>query len=170
MSSQTIQATGETVPVPMSTLEVTILGALGGVTVSIATYPAGSGYGELFLNLNFGEWIGFLLRVIGGGLIGGLWGYLHRPEHDRRRAFQLGLVAPAAIASLVYANSGDKIMKADVTPPPAAIQSGSSSSLPQFSLVGKAHAGELSDLLVVLTPKSGPSDFTKRVLQGFVGK
>lgn len=170
MSLQRTQATGGSVPVPMSTLETTILGALGGVTVSIATYPAGSGYGDLFLNLNLGEWIGFLLRVFGGGLVGGLWGYLHRPEHDRRRAFQLGLVAPAAIASLVYANSGDKITKAEVTSPPATTQSGSGSSLPQFSLVGKAHAGELSDLVVILTPKSGPGDFTKRVLQGFVGK
>jgi hypothetical protein len=89
--------------------ERTALGALGGLIVGIATYPVGDGqgYAELFIHGDMAVVLGFLLRVLGTATLGAIWSYVHKPEHDPRRAFQLGIVAPAALAGVLYANAGD---------------------------------------------------------------
>jgi hypothetical protein len=93
---------------PLSTGKSVTLAAIGATLVGLATYPVGGrGYVDLFVQPDLAEWIGFALRATGSAALGALWGYLHRPETNPMRALQLGMVAPAAIAGMIYANSGD---------------------------------------------------------------
>jgi len=107
MTDATVSDSGA--PKPLSSRERIVLGALGGIVVSVFTYPAiQQGYADLIRDGDIVQWIGFLARPVGFGVLGGIWGYVHRPETDPRRAFQLGLVAPAMIAGFIYANQGSE--------------------------------------------------------------
>lgn len=50
----------------------------------------------------------FIASLIGTVVIGGMWAYLHKPLHTPRAAFDLGIVAPAAIGALIaFSDPGD---------------------------------------------------------------
>jgi len=91
----------------LSTAQCMTLGAIGAAVVAVATYPlsgASSGYTWLLAEASTIERLGFGLRLVAFCGLGAFWGYLHRPEHDLKRAFQIGLAAPAAIMGMIYAN------------------------------------------------------------------
>jgi hypothetical protein len=91
----------------LSTIQCTLLGAVGASVVAVATYPlsgSDSGYTWLLVDASTVERVGFGLRLLAFAGFGAFWGYLHRPEHDLKRAFQIGIAAPAAIMGMVYAN------------------------------------------------------------------
>ena len=75
-------------PTPLSSKERIVLGALGAAVVGVATYPiASDGYSDLFLEADVAMWLAFVLRVAGATFVGTIWGFVHRPEFDPRRAF-----------------------------------------------------------------------------------
>ena len=82
-------------PANLKPVEVAILGALGGVVAAIVAFPNDLWFSDI--------------RVIYSSafcaVLGGIWSYVQIPEHSRIRAFQLGIVAPAAISALAYANT-----------------------------------------------------------------
>jgi hypothetical protein len=111
----------------LTTLQCVLLGAAGASVVAVATYPLGgttSGYAWLLVDATLIERAGFALRLIAFAGFGAFWGYLHRPEHDLKRAFQIGIAAPAAILGMVYANDvGDTPAATDVAMAPYRIAS-----------------------------------------------
>jgi hypothetical protein len=150
-------------------MEIVGLGAAGGLVVGVATYPAvENGYIDLIVRPDIGEWVGFLIRVVVTSAIGAFWGYLHRPDHDRKRVFQLGLVAPAAVASLVYANMGSSSPTTN-KPESASVTIGEKQHAGRLSVIGSAHAGDLSDI-IVLVPVSGPRPLVDRIIKGVFGR
>lgn len=146
------------------------LGAIGGVVVAAATYPFGDrGYVDLLIQLDWLEISSFTLRLLICSLAGGFWGYLHDAEHSPIRAFQIGIVAPATIAGMVYANdigTGSAMGKQE------ALSSATVSVLATLprSPIGTAQAG--GSLLIQQTPPppEPPSDTVTRVLKGLLGK
>ena len=150
--------------------EIVGLGAAGGVVVGIATYPAvEKGYVDLIVRPDIAEWVGFLIRVAVTGALGAFWGYLHRPDHDRKRVFQLGLVAPAAVASLVYANMGASSSSTPSNPENSSMTIGEKQHASGFNVIGSAHAGGLSDIIITV-PIAGPRPFVDRIIKGVFGR
>ena len=161
------------VPETLSSRERIVLGALGGIVVSVFTYPAlQQGYADLIRQGDIVQWIGFLARPVGFGVLGGIWGYVHRPETDPRRAFQLGLVAPAMIAGFIYANQSEASTTTAAAPQPAPASDvqpvqGSTAGFPAVTVqtaqaIGPAAAPRPSE------PRK-PS-IVDRLLKGFLGK
>lgn len=110
----------------LSTLQCTLLGAVGASVVAVATYPLSgtdSGYTWLLVDATMVERVGFGLRLLAFAGFGGFWGYLHRPEYDLKRAFQVGIAAPAAIMGMVYANDVGSDPTTDVAQRPVLLAS-----------------------------------------------
>ena len=111
----------------LSTLQCMLLGAAGAAIVAVATYPLSgnsSGYTWLLVDATVVERAGFALRLVAFSGFGAFWGYLHRPEHDLKRAFQVGIAAPAAIMGMVYANDvGNAAPETDVAMVPYQVAS-----------------------------------------------
>jgi hypothetical protein len=138
----------------MSGRERIILGAIGGAVVCFATYPIGDkGYASFITEPDIVVFIGFVLRLIGCLFLGGLWAYLHGSETDRMRVFQLGLVAPAMLAGMVYANKSATIDKL--------IEGSQLLDLPSIAFISEAQAA----------PKKGKGkrSLIVRIIRGAVG-
>ena len=157
----------------LSSRERIVLGALGGIVVSVFTYPAvRNGYMDLFREGDIFTWIGFMARPVGFGVLGGIWGYVHRPETDPRRAFQLGLVAPAMIAGFIYANQGEDTKPAAPaaeTAPVTDVQpvEGNVTVLPAVSVRTAQATGPVAQPRPRPSPKPSIVD---RLIKGFIGK
>jgi len=153
----------------LSTRERLVLGAVGGLIVGAATYPAvASGYVDLFLRPDAAEWTGFGIRIVVAAALGGLWSYIHRPEHSPQRALQLGIVAPAAIAGLIYANDPAGAANSATTAP-APRAEGEILPAPGFSVIGSAHAAGPLDVPVVV-PTADPRPVVDRIVKGLFGR
>lgn len=163
-------------PRSLGTCEMLVLSGIGGAAIAVASYPELiKGDVDFFMKADGVIWLGVGLRIFGGGFLGAFWGYLNRPETSPIRAFQLGLIAPAAIASLVYSNDlgVDDKTAAQQSRAPAAVEEsavrpgGLSGS---FSLIGTAHAGALGDTLPLDPPTSPQEGFIDRLVKGILGK
>ena len=88
----------------MKDAERIFIGSTGAGLLHIASYPATTGYFEFILNPDIAVFLGYFARLIAAMAIGGFWAYLHKEEHNRMKVFQLGVVAPAMIAVILYAN------------------------------------------------------------------
>ena len=145
-------------PTPLSSKERIVLGALGAAVVGVATYPiAFDGYSDLFLEADVAMWLGFVLRVAGATFVGAIWGFVHRPEFDPQRAFQIGMVAPATIFGMIYANPGA---------PPA-------QDAAQIEPAVESSVADPSTLLVLASTGEGPRPtriFTERLVRGLFGR
>ena len=153
---------------PLSKRECVMLAAIGGLAISAATYPTmQGGYTDLLLRADPAEWTGFVLRILLGVALGGFWGYLQRPEHDRLRAFQVGLVAPATLAGMIYANG----------------EVADSQEAAEAAMRGAVHATSAAPLVLVggrdgapglwgqnNPPAPKPEPFIDRLLKGALGK
>jgi len=152
----------------LSTRETIGLSAIGGAIAGIATYPAiDKGYIDLFLRPDTAEWLGFLIRAVGFSGLGAFWGYLHRPDHDRKRVFQLGLLAPAAVVSLIYANFGTGSSPGGNVEPTAWMQD-AGKAVAGLGLIGSAHAEGFPDIPITF-PTAGPT-FVERMIKGAFGR
>jgi len=152
----------------LKTHERVLLGMLGAVIVAVATYPlAEKGYADLVLKPDFAELLGFLIRLIGMAAIGAIWGYIHRPETDPRRALQLGMVAPAAVAGMIYANldrTTDQGLP-ETTAKAAELRIDGTA----LSLIGSARAADGIIDIPIYVPPLSPT-FIDRVVKGVFGK
>ncbi len=160
----------------LTTLHVMILSGIGGAAISLGSFPdLLKGNVEFFATAGSVELFGFAIRIIGGTFLGAFWGYLHCPESKPIKAFQLGLIAPAAIASLVFTNMDAAADRAGRTQTSAIEQSivlGAHQVDAQpglFSLVGSARAGVLADTIVT-QPRSPSEGFLDRLIKGITGK
>ncbi|AXS42108.1 hypothetical protein [Breoghania sp. L-A4] len=160
----------------MTTLQVMILSGIGGAAISLGSFPdLLKGDVAFFVAADSVQLLGFAIRIIGGALLGAFWGYLHCPESKPIKAFQLGLIAPAAIASMVFSNIDATDGKTTQPAPPAIEESAVHGDLRLdarpglFSLIGSAHADGLSDT-VILRPDSPQDSFLDRLIKGIVGK
>ena len=91
-------------PRSLATREVVLLGMSGGFVGAVIGYPTDN----VFFDPDTADLIRLFCTLVFGVLVGGLWSYIHIPEHNRLRAFQFGLIAPAVIASLIYAHTPDQ--------------------------------------------------------------
>ena len=80
----------------LKVVEVVALGALGGIVANLTAFPINSLPSEIAQ---------LCYSTLFCAFIGGIWTYVQIPEYSRIRAFQLGIVAPAVIVSLTYANT-----------------------------------------------------------------
>jgi hypothetical protein len=157
----------------LSTWKVLMLSGIGGAVFTVGSYPELlKGDVQFIIEADAAVWIGIFIRLLGGCFLGAFWGYLNSPETKPMRAFQIGLIAPAAIAGMVYANIGDQT--GDTSSPSEAVgqslpqQSDAGSSL--FPFISTANAAGFADGIVA-QPTSGPNDsFIKRVVKGIVGR
>ena len=105
-----------------------LVGGAGGVTPligglalldaqAIATYLQGLSNpgGSALLLL-----IGYIIKGIFMFGVGAFWAYLHRSEKSTLKLYQLGIVAPAVISGLIYANEAKNTRNAAGTAIPAA--------------------------------------------------
>lgn len=159
---------------PLSTWEVLLLSGIGGAVFTVGSYPELlKGDIEFFVQADSAIWLGVVIRMLGGCFLGAFWGYLNQPETKPIRAFQIGLIAPAAIAGMVYANIGNSsegennAARAPATIENGGLQRGTMPGL--FSFVSTAHADGLSDTIVI-QPSSPVGTFIDRVVRGIVGK
>jgi len=140
----------------LSHLERIILGGIAGAIVGATSFPIESGYGDVFTTFDAGIVSGFGARLVFFGVLGAVWAYVHDDETNRRKVFELGLVAPAMIAGLVVANA-----------PPAANIAKALSNIDGFEIVSTAFAQNAP-----ATPVEPPiqQGFTERFIKGLVGK
>lgn len=151
----------------MSTRERVFLGSMGALVLALGTYPfVEKGYTDLILEPDPAEWIGFLLRIGALTALGAIWGYIHRPESDAKRAFQLGMVAPATIAGMIYANDPARITSDQALTGPT---SHTAAALPDLSIIGQAHASDGITIVPLPRPAIGPT-FIRRVVKGVFGR
>lgn len=59
--------------------------------------------------------VGYLLRTCGLFLLGGIWAYLHQRETSPAKVFQLEMLAPAVLTSLINAGNASKTLQASLT-------------------------------------------------------
>lgn len=110
----------------MSPMKKFLLGGVGGlapVLVSIAVADSGTiaaALQSIDLGHNAYLVLGYAVRVIVLFVVGGVWAYMHRTETDPGKIFQLGLVAPAMISSVISAAQVPR--DHNVTAPIAAIE------------------------------------------------
>lgn len=89
----------------MNTRQRILMGALGGITpylvtlLSIDFKTTVAGYEAL-------DWIGLCLRCVILIFLGALVAYLHKTESEPFKLFQLGLAAPALLATFINGNAG----------------------------------------------------------------
>lgn len=131
-----------------------ILGFLAGAIAVGMTYPLATGYIETFQSLDLAVILGFVVRILVGGVVGGVWAYIHDRVESRRVCFELGLVAPAVVSGIITANA----------------------SAPD----GAKHADLLNGLVVAPAyaqqtpppppPSNPPDSFVDRFIKGLVGK
>ena len=149
----------------ISVVERIALGCIGGTAVALGSYPFEGGYGEVLSSMDLGRMGGYALRLIGFACVGGFWAYLHDDETNKKRVFELGIVAPAVIVGLIYANK-----------PPKPLQNALEAAEPtrslvrlngiSFGLIGSAQAQSTDKP----EPVSQPSDsLGRRLLEGFLG-
>ncbi len=147
-----------------------LLGVLGAAIVAIATYPVSEkGYADLIIKRDYFEWLGFALRLAGMSALGAVWGFIHRPESDPKRALQLGMVAPAAIAGMIYANL-DSTTATGKTDPNEKVTELLIQESP-IALVGTAHAANwITDIPISIPPITSGPGIMERIVKGFFGK
>lgn len=152
-----------------------ILSGIGGAAISLGSVPElVKGDVQLFLEADSVVWLGIAIRIVGGTLLGAFWGYLHCPESKPIKAFQIGLIAPAAIAGLVFTHI-DK-SSGDTGGPSTAVEEGIingdlrlDAQPGLLSFVSTAHAAGLSDTIVI-QPRSPSGTFLDRLVKGIIGK
>lgn len=108
-----------------------ILGAIGGITPYIATLLT-IDLASVVHSYQLFDWIGLCLRCAVLIFLGSLMAYLHKSETEPFKIFQLGLAAPALIATLI---NGNQINHQTIPSPVKEITW-------NFSLVPTAHAQE----------------------------
>ena len=134
-----------------------LLGGVGALMPTIAVFLATEGS----TIVSFDEpasFIGYGLRVSLLFLIGGLWVWLHKTEHDPVKVFQLGIVAPAMITGVIQAENVSGPSKAEEA---------RLFQMPSFSLISTAHA-ESEPVRPVVSPGSKPT--FRCIVKGFLGR
>lgn len=100
-------------------------------------------------------WItGYSVRVTALFVLGGLWAYLHKTEHDTTKLFQLGIVGPALITGMLNASNAHHAQYPDAQ----AYIGGVS-----FTFIEEAHAHGEDRPLPPSLPPSG-EDFIKGII------
>ena len=103
----------------MTTTRRFLWGGIGGLAPILATFLIleadiiGRYLSELGQGGSAMTVIGYVVRVIGLFIVGGLWASLHKSERDPKKLFQLGIVAPAMITGMISASN----INAESTPP-----------------------------------------------------
>ena len=79
--------------------EIVILGSLGGFLAGAYSFPI-----ENLLNIaDEKEVYRIFWTILTSMIAGAVWSYVHIPEQNRIRAFQMGILAPSVMAALIYA-------------------------------------------------------------------
>ena len=95
----------------MTTTRRFLWGGIGGLAPILATFLIleadiiGRYLSELGQGGSAMTVIGYVVRVIGLFIVGGLWASLHKSERDPKKLFQLGIVAPAMITGMISASN-----------------------------------------------------------------
>lgn len=100
---------------------------------------------------------GFGVRSFGLFVLGGLWAWMHVSEHDPKKLFQLGIVAPAMIIGMIHASDAAKAN---------GLEGASGASGFSFSIISSAHANEHTTS-EESTDEPSP---TERFIKGLLGR
>ena len=153
----------------MRDIERILIGAIGAGAVAVVTYPASSGYMEMLLdNPDPAFYLAYFVRLLGFVAIGGFWAFLHKSEVDRMKVFQIGVVAPAMLAGLLYANKPPEPRHDQSAAVPAKTSQINTNERGSagWSLISRAYAQGVDSS----KKESKPGTFTQRFIKGLWGK
>ena len=147
----------------MRTRDKVLLGGVGALMPTIAVFLASEG-ATIDSFDEPASFIGYGLRVVLLFLIGSLWVWLHKTEHDPAKVFPLGVVAPAMITGVIQAEN--------ISGPARTVEVAS----PTPVVVALASAAYLADGPVLRLPAAqtrpgSPKPTTFRcIVKGFLGR
>lgn len=122
----------------LSTREVVILGALGGIITNMLAQP---GLVKLEItDLSFLDLFDFAGSAIIGAILGGVWAFVNMPDYDRKRILQCGMIAPATFVAFTFGKESlvDEDVKSKENQPIEQTQEEKKES--RFTIVDKAYA------------------------------
>ena len=128
----------------LSTREVIILGALGGIITNMLAQP---GIVQLeFSDISFVDLFDFVGSAILGALMGGAWAFVNMPDYDRKRILQCGMIAPATFVAFTFGKESliDEDVKSKEEQPAEQTQKGEKGS--HFTIIDEAYAATLSSV------------------------
>ncbi len=100
---------------------------------------------------------GFGVRSVGLFMLGGLWAWMHVSEHDPKKLFQLGIVAPAMIIGMIHASDAAKANGLD---------GASAAPAFSFSIISSAYANEHT----TSQERTDEPSPTERFIKGLLGR
>lgn len=118
----------------MKTKQRIFLGALGGITPYIVTLLS-INFENVVVSYNKFDWLGLAIRCLVLVFLGSLVAYLHKKEVEPFKIFQLGLAAPALLATIINGNPGNN-QKIPTLKENLALE---------ISIINNAYAAELSN-------------------------
>lgn len=83
-----------------------ILGAIGGITPYLVTLLS-IDFKSAVLSYEVLDWVGLIVRCFILTFLGSLVAYLHKAENEPFKLFQLGLAAPALLATFINGGAGN---------------------------------------------------------------
>ncbi|MDA0998168.1 MAG: hypothetical protein O2944_08185 [Proteobacteria bacterium] len=104
---------------PLTLKERLVIGGVAGALATTGIYSSDSTYLSILMFNDIYQSIGFFGRILIGVGAGAFWLiYLHRQENNPKRAFELGLMAPALVSGLLAAHgpSQSEIAAMDLNP------------------------------------------------------
>lgn len=143
----------------MKTKQRILLGALGGITPYIVTLLS-IDFENVVVSYNIFDWLGLAVRCLVLVFLGSLVAYLHRKEVEPFKIFQLGLAAPALVATIINGNPGN-YQNFPTLKNHAAIE---------ISILNKAYAGELSNPINKGMFRKPDVSSSSRFIRGVFGK
>jgi hypothetical protein len=105
----------------LTTRKRILIGAIGGITPSVVTLLAVD-FGSAIAGLKFCDGLGLCVRCLVYIFLGGLVAYLYHSEREPFKLFQLGIWAPALVATAVNGYSKDVSRQPQEMTAPTAIQ------------------------------------------------
>ncbi len=90
----------------MDTKQRILLGAAGGITPYLITLLS-IDFKSVIGGYELLDWVGLVVRCVILMFLGSLVAYLHKKETEQFKVFQLGIAAPALLATFINGNAGN---------------------------------------------------------------
>lgn len=137
-----------------------IFGAIGGITPYLVTLLS-IDFKAICISYETLDWVGLIVRCFVLIFLGSLVAYLHKTETEPFKVFQLGLAAPALLATFINGSAGN------YEGPPFLVDA-NSSSIASVSIVPKAFAEDIKFVNSNMLREAKVSE-TSRFFRGFLG-
>lgn len=143
----------------MDTKKRILLGAIGGLTPYLVTLLS-IDFKAVVVSFELLDWVGLAIRCLVLIFLGALVAYLHKSETEQFKVFQLGLAAPALLATFINSNSGaNEAIPTLVTEPRPVV----------FGVIGRAYAADEKQYINRGMLRETKVEASSRFLRGLLG-